>query len=423
MTHIYPAFHTRDEDYPDKEAQYEALTLKEQRLLAIIGAVREKPQWARKVLDPTINAKWRTELAEESGACKQDLDYIFAELAWQAQHQPLAAGPDNVFGMDSALPKGRRLCLMELVRDGLESGEKDWHPRAKNQVLDLVHPSLFPLKYEHTRVVDESLAARSVAESVARIGLNVGDTLEPSDNQYASENFQWLPAEIAVSDDSQSAGWVSYINNLHPETHAELYTVLAELFASCVPLLENVLARLADPVQPRIRAYADYWYKRMGDPNKPDDPSDAPEVFSSNPNNHRVNENDGNNRYRDKRAFHPYAPKTFDPTVLELPATSEYGHVLKGRQCQVIVKLANIHLTPEDPEYAGGSWHIEGMENERIVATALYYYDMDNITESKLAFRTRVAAPEYEQSDNFGIMSIYGIDGYGGTLDQLRGHI
>ncbi|KAI9215919.1 hypothetical protein BC828DRAFT_353019, partial [Blastocladiella britannica] len=96
---------------------------------------------------------------------------------------------------------------------------------------------------------------------------------------------------------------------------------------------------------------------------------------------------------------------------------------LKGRQCQVIVKLANIHLTPEDPEYAGGSWHIEGMENERIVATALYYYDMDNITESKLAFRTRVAAPEYEQSDNFGIMSIYGIDGYGGTLDQLRGHI
>jgi hypothetical protein len=27
---------------------------------------------------------------------------------------------------------------------------------------------------------------------------------------------------------------------------------------------------------------------------------------------------------------------------------------------QVIVKLANIELNPEKPEYHGGSWHIEG---------------------------------------------------------------
>lgn len=30
------------------------------------------------------------------------------------------------------------------------------------------------------------------------------------------------------------------------------------------------------------------------------------------------------------------------------------------RGLQVIVKLANIHLTPEKPEYAGGTWHVEG---------------------------------------------------------------
>ena len=29
---------------------------------------------------------------------------------------------------------------------------------------------------------------------------------------------------------------------------------------------------------------------------------------------------------------------------------------------QVIVKLANIHLTPEKPNYDGGSWHIEGLD-------------------------------------------------------------
>lgn len=32
----------------------------------------------------------------------------------------------------------------------------------------------------------------------------------------------------------------------------------------------------------------------------------------------------------------------------------------RGKTMQVIVKLANIVLTPEKPEYAGGTWHVEG---------------------------------------------------------------
>ena len=31
---------------------------------------------------------------------------------------------------------------------------------------------------------------------------------------------------------------------------------------------------------------------------------------------------------------------------------------------QIIVKLANICLTPEKPTYEGGSWHVEGQLNE-----------------------------------------------------------
>ena len=36
------------------------------------------------------------------------------------------------------------------------------------------------------------------------------------------------------------------------------------------------------------------------------------------------------------------------------------------RQLQIIVKLANIHLTPEKPDYEGGSWHVEGQLNENM---------------------------------------------------------
>lgn len=55
---------------------------------------------------------------------------------------------------------------------------------------------------------------------------------------------------------------------------------------------------------------------------------------------------------------------------------------------QVIIKLSSIELTPEKPQYEGGNWHIEGMLNEHIAATALYYYDVDNVTDSRISFRT-----------------------------------
>jgi hypothetical protein len=62
---------------------------------------------------------------------------------------------------------------------------------------------------------------------------------------------------------------------------------------------------------------------------------------------------------------------------------------------QVIVKYASIVLTPQQPRYAGGSWHVEGMINEGIVASAICYLHNDNITESRLAFRSMVDEPDW----------------------------
>ncbi|KAL1412158.1 hypothetical protein Q8F55_003165 [Vanrija albida] len=57
-----------------------------------------------------------------------------------------------------------------------------------------------------------------------------------------------------------------------------------------------------------------------------------------------------------------------------------------GGTFQVIVSVGNILLTPEKPRYTSGAFHIEGLLNERICASALYYYDSDNITDTRLAF-------------------------------------
>jgi hypothetical protein len=58
---------------------------------------------------------------------------------------------------------------------------------------------------------------------------------------------------------------------------------------------------------------------------------------------------------------------------------------------QVIVKMASIELTPQKPCFPEGSWHVEGLMNEHICATALYYLDSENITPSSLSFRMQTS--------------------------------
>jgi len=47
----------------------------------------------------------------------------------------------------------------------------------------------------------------------------------------------------------------------------------------------------------------------------------------------------------------------------------------EGKPLQIIVKLANIHLTPQKPEYKGGKWHVEGqMVSELISVPATFIF-------------------------------------------------
>ena len=91
-----------------------------------------------------------------------------------------------------------------------------------------------------------------------------------------------------------------------------------------------------------------------------------------------------------------YASWASSVTGADSATTFNLREVFVKDGIQVIVKLANIELTPTTPEYDGGSWHIEGQLNEHICASALYYYDSENVTESFLAFRHKVDGDELE---------------------------
>ncbi|MFF4082602.1 DUF4246 domain-containing protein [Streptomyces sp. NPDC001777] len=373
-------------------------TLREIEMMQCSAHIRAKSGWFDKMNDAEIVAKWTKE-ATDQGLTEAQVRYVLAELAHYAGLRDERTGievsaVDGVWQSDTLIDEGLRSRLREAVRvlEEVPEAEKDWHPGSDGQVLDLVHPSLFCLVRQASGAPEE-----------------VWETSEASRTGYEfSKNFQWLPTEVEVDDDGGIA-FRSYVNNVHPVDHAELASVLPDLFARMRPLLENVLTDLHNPRPLRIDANPYTWYDEA--PGKPVEPEDDDDDEA-----YAAWEMAEDNWWYDRRPVVPDAREFVPPALPDESARVD----LRGRRLQVIVKLATIHLTPEKPEYSGGSWHVEGMLNERIVSTGIYYWDSENITESQLSFRAALDDPDYEQSDDTGMSEVYGLSNED-PLNQLLG--
>jgi hypothetical protein len=366
-------------------------TLRELEMMRCSSLIRSKPGWYAKMNDADIVARWTRE-AVAQGLTEAQIRYVLAELVHYAELRDGRTGAevsavDGVWQSDTLVDDALRSRLREAVRvlEDVPEAERDWHPGSGGHVLDLVHPSLFCL-------------VREASEAPERAWRNPADRY--STRYEFSERFQWLPTDIDVSHDGEVA-FRSYVNNVHPERHRELASVLPDVFARLRPLLENVLTDLRHPRPPRIEADPFGWYD--SEPECPDPSSHGEEEAYQEA--FRAWEEAMDDWWDNRRPVIPDAP-VFTPP--EPPGESTRVD-LRGRRLQVIVKLATIHLTPDKPEYAGGSWHVEGMLNERIVSTGIYYWDSENVTESRLSFRAALDYPRYEQNDDTGLREVYGL--------------
>ena len=143
--------------------------------------LRDKPRWWLKIKDETIAAAWRKEAIDQGLEAKQ-ADYVLAELEDYAQmrdekfgvevkNNPRPSRPafgsfslhvslpqvscfDGVWQSDTLISEEIRDALREAVRklEDVPEANKDWHPNSDDLVLDLVHPSLYPLVYRLTIV-------------------------------------------------------------------------------------------------------------------------------------------------------------------------------------------------------------------------------------------------------------------------------
>ncbi|MBT1093426.1 DUF4246 domain-containing protein [Streptomyces chartreusis] len=378
-------------------------TLRELQMMQCSAHIRAKPGWFDKMNDAGIVARWTRE-AVEQGLTEAQVRYVLAELAHYAALRDERSGVevsavDGVWHSDTLVDDELRSRLREAVRvlEQVPAAEQDWHPGSDGQVLDLVHPSLFCL-------------VREVSGAPERAWQNPTDRY----SRYEfSERFQWLPTDVDVTDDGEVV-FRSYVNNVHPDEHRDLACVLPDLFARLRPLLENVLTDLRHPRPLRIEADPYGWYD--SEPEHPDKASYGDEQAYAEAVRAWAEAQD--DWWENRSPVVPDAPAFTPP---ELPDASARVD-LRGRSLQVIVKLATIQLTPEKPEYQGGTWHVEGMLNERIVSTGIYYWDSENITESRLSFRAALDDPDYEQSDDNGVRDVYGLEDED-ALNQMLGSV
>ncbi|MFJ3612106.1 DUF4246 domain-containing protein [Streptomyces hydrogenans] len=378
-------------------------TLRELQMTRLSASIREKAGWAEKRNDADIAARWARE-AVDQGLTEAQVRYVLDELAHYAALRDArtgaeVSGVDGVWQSDALVDEALAARLREAVRvlEEVPEADRDWHPGSDGQVLDLVHPSLFCLVNE-------------VSGGPGRAWRNATNTYTKHE---FSERFQWLPTDVDVHDDGR-VDFRAYVNNVHPGRHRDLAAVLPELVARFLPLWERVLTDLRRPRPPRIEADPYGWYdaEPVYPAKSPDgDPAAHQEAVGA-----WLRARD--DWWENRRLIVPDAP-VFTPPAS--PGPSDRVD-LRGRRLQVIVKLATIHLTPDRPEYAGGSWHVEGMLNERIVSTGIYYWDSENITESRLGFRAALDDPEYEQNDGEGMREVYGLEDED-ALNQVLGSV
>lgn len=406
------------EDYEDG---FPVTLITELTMMAVSNTIREKPNWWLKYQDPEISARWRQEIEtvglerhERYRLGLREVDFVFKELEWYAQKRQaqvdqnggeekvtIDVGVEGTRRADGLIPEGLKKRLMECVKklEDVPEHLKDWHPGSDHQVLDLVHPSLFPFIAGRTRVTkEEALPALKWIGS--------GEIMQKAPNprkmaeMYLSKKFQWLPTDFDVSPNGNVKA-KSYINNLHPEEHKDIYPVLEEILEKFLPMFEEVVGDMAvfENKPKKLSADPYGWYSECRDIGSDED------------------EDEIRDAYYESRVPKPLEIPEFTPPA-DVP---KYDLKNTGKPLQVIVKLANIELTPENPRYEGGTWHVEGMANENIVASGIYYYHTENISDSRLNFRIQVQEPGYEQSDDNGVRHMYDLWNDGPLVQYLDG--
>ncbi|EGF77483.1 hypothetical protein BATDEDRAFT_36048 [Batrachochytrium dendrobatidis JAM81] len=356
----------------------EVRTLVEMRYIQYLQCILCKPMWWIDITNQHIVEQWRADSLDRNilpstfNLALEQLGVFVKQLVCSGSDGlgTIVPGPvELTYILDNGIPDNVYTRLVTNVSD-IEHGSNH---NTGQMVHNLIDASMYSVVYGQTMIAPLSIRLKYTTMVPCDILLStrlVSDTPIINGNpKFISRKFQCLPSEFRVEQDG-SVTINSYINNLNPIWHRDMYKCIAKIFKCFVPMFES-LFRTMDP----MFKYIDIHNGTKGYelPNQSDYGDMQPNTQVTRP------------------VYVPILPEHFKSKYESAKPVS-----LRGRNLQVIVKLTNIQLTPSKPKYDEGNWHIEGPRNESIAAIGLYYYDVENITTPKLDFREAVNSSYYE---------------------------
>lgn len=269
------------------------------------------------------------------------------------------------------------------------------HPKSENQVYDIIHPCW------HTQK-------------------------------------KWIPSDF----DPRKGKFTSYINNLHP-SEKKLYHFIEWTIQESLPLLNKCLAKPKPWASPKVptpfaerKIFGDVWINLNISHHISTYVEEAREKERQRLEQVNPSYEDENNieddqfvikklneiqivpkwpsgvSYQTKEKAQPkFIPRKQEVKIdaKQFYSWSKTNYLEKEESLQFYVKIASIVLTPEQPTYSFSQWHVEGMHSEHIVATAIFYFETENITDSYIEFRIPIVEPPYEQNEFEIVNYLFGL--------------
>ncbi|EQB51913.1 metalloprotease [Colletotrichum gloeosporioides Cg-14] len=174
--------------------------------------------------DWTVNSNWaadRAEVAMKNALRKgtyADLNvYLGARRASREGQVFQCYWSDPIFDAASAIIKSDSAITPEVKEahkqgvaalEDIPENEKDGHPRSDGKVLNLVHPSLWPLVFEKSRIVaDKRILLRDTLAASGRRGVIPVPKKRYPNHQSSDDlwpvKYQWLPCDIDIEEDHE----------------------------------------------------------------------------------------------------------------------------------------------------------------------------------------------------------------------------
>ena len=305
-----------------------------------------------------------------------------------------------------------------------------------------------------------------------------------SDLDLSSGKYQCLPCEVQFTEapgDKTSVRVTSYINGLNPAHHQNLYTAIQTVISAAVQSWNDILVPRKDDrlnisgpwsstriTDRRARWTPDFpdWAKapRLDDVEDDRDSSMFRDALDKAVNYMKLPEPNHRDDMFERKdiGFGDPASQQLEP-ILDVPCgrTLRSAVAMKWRRLtrcqypepgretsyeewkernkkppvslqttfrfkglQIMVGLLSIELGPDNPTLKRGTWQFEGMLNDHIIATAMYNYDVSNISSAVLSFRhmTQLEGemPEW-LSDEWKILArLYGLNENGSFSESSQ---